>query len=224
MTIKDWPAEERPREKLLLRGPNALSNAELLAIFLRTGHNGQSAVDLARNLLKEFGSLRGLLEASKAQFCAIHGLGVAKFVQLQAVLEISQRHLAEELTSSSPMNTSALVKAFVKSKLRHKSTETFALLHLNSQHHLIAYEELFEGTLDSAAVYPREVVKAALEHNASAVILSHNHPSGIAEPSQQDRLITSRLKEALNLVDITVLDHIVVGAGAPVSFAERGWL
>lgn len=224
MAITDWPVDERPREKLLLRGPNALSDAELLAIFLRTGCSGLSAVDLARNLLADFGSLRALLEANQDSFCEAHGLGKAKFAQLQAVLEMSRRHLAEELSLSPQLNSSNLVKSFAKSQLRHKTTETFAIIHLNSQHRLIAYEELFEGTLDSAPVYPREVLKAALRHNSSAVVLSHNHPSGVAEPSHQDRLITSRLQEALNLVDIEVLDHVVVGAAEPVSFAERGWL
>ena len=224
MAITDWPENERPREKLLLRGANALSDAELLAIFLRTGCQGKSAVDLSRDLINHFGNLRALLEASQESFCQAHGLGKAKYAQLQAVLEISRRHLEEQLPNIPTLSSSRAVKDFLRSKLRHKHSEVFAALFLNNRHKLITYEELFYGTIDSAAVYPREVVKAALKHNAAAIILAHNHPSGIAEPSQQDIEITSLLKKALELMDIRTLDHIIIGSGEPISLAERGLL
>ncbi len=224
MAIKDWPLEERPREKLLQRGADALNDAELLAIFLRTGLPGCSAVQLARDLIQRFGGLRGLLGADEATFCAAPGLGRAKYAQLQAVLEISRRHLAETLQRESAFTSPDATRNYLSSRLRDYAHEVFAVLFLDNQHRLIAFEELFRGTLDSASVYPREVVKAALSHNAAALILAHNHPSGIAEPSQADRQITERLVSALALVDIRVLDHLVVGDGQPVSFAERGWL
>ncbi len=224
MAIRDWPLEERPREKLLQRGADALSDAELLAIFLRTGLPGCSAVQLARDLIQRFGGLRGLLGADETAFCAAPGLGRAKYAQLQAVLEISRRHLAETLQRESAFTSPDATRNYLSSRLRDYAHEVFAVLFLDNQHRLIAFEELFRGTLDSASVYPREVVKAALSHNAAALILAHNHPSGIAEPSQADRQITERLVRALALVDIRVLDHLVVGDGQPVSFAERGWL
>lgn len=224
MAIKDWPAKERPREKLLSQGSAALSDAELLAIFLRTGCAGKSAVDLARDLLSNFGSLRALFEASQKQFCAARGLGQAKFTQLQAVLEMAKRHLAEELTRGNTLSSSESVRQYLSSQLRHRQQEIFAVLFLDSGHRLLAYEELFYGTIDSASVHPREVVKKALKHNAAAVVLSHNHPSGIAEPSQDDRSITQQLVKALNLVDVNVLDHMIVGDGQITSLAEWGWL
>ncbi len=224
MSIKDWPQDERPREKLLAQGPQALSDAELLAIFLRTGCAGLSAVDLARQLLSTFGGLRPLLEASASSFCQGQGLGLAKFTQLQAVLEMSRRHLAAELKRGSVMQSPDNVRAFLTAQLRHLNHEVFAVLFLNSQHQLIAYEQLFTGTIDGAAVYPRELVKRVLHHNASAVILAHNHPSGHTQASAADRAITQKLQAALALLDVPVLDHLIVGEGASLSFAEQGWL
>ncbi len=224
MAITDWPEGERPREKLLARGAEALSDAELLAIFLRTGVPGLSAVDLARALLHRFGSLRGLLKAPRAEFCAARGLGDAKYVQLQAVTEIARRHLAETLTERDALKDPQAAQAYLIAQLRDLEHETFGALLLDTQHRVLAFEPLARGSLNSASVYPREVVKTALRHNAAAVILAHNHPSGIAEPSEADRLLTRRLQEALGLVDIRVLDHFVIGNGRPFSFAEHGWL
>lgn len=224
MAITDWPMAERPREKLLSQGAAALSDAELLAIFLRTGLPGRSAVDLARDLLHGFGSLRALLQADIKVFCGHAGLGPAKFVQLQAVMEMSRRHLYEEIQRGDALTSPGSVRRYLKSQLLGLPHEVFACLFLDNQHRVIAFEELFRGTLDSASVYPREVVKRALAHNAAALILTHNHPSGVSEPSQADLMLTRRLKESLALVDIRVLDHLVVGDGEPVSFAERGLL
>lgn len=221
--IKNWPADERPREKLLLRGAQALSDAELLAIFLRTGTRGKTAVDLARGLLHEFGSLRALFEADEAHFCKANGLGQAKYVQLQAVLEMSSRYLKERLERGAALSDPDSVRFYLSTRLRHKPSEVFACLFLDNRHQVIQYEELFQGTIDSATIHPREVVRTALKHNAAAVIFAHNHPSGNAEPSQADERITQRLKEALALIDIRVLDHFVVGEQV-VSFAERGLL
>ncbi|MDT8371582.1 MAG: DNA repair protein RadC [Gammaproteobacteria bacterium] len=222
MAIKDWPSEDRPREKLLRHGAPTLTDAELLAIFLRTGVTGLSAVELARQLLSNFGSLRALLEANQTQFCLQHGLGPAKYVQLQAVLEMSRRHLESTLTRGDALRDVTSTKQYLQQRLRHYSHEVFACLFLDNKHRMIAFEELFRGTIDGASVYPREVIKQALAHNAAAVIFAHNHPSGVAEPSQADYAITERLKTALNTIDIRVLDHIVVGDGETVSFAEIG--
>ncbi|GAA6132439.1 RadC family protein [Halopseudomonas sabulinigri] len=224
MAITDWPLAERPREKLLAQGAAALSDAELLAIFLRTGLPGRSAVDLARDLLNGFGSLRGLLQADLREFSGHAGLGPAKYAQLQAVLEMGRRHLFEDLKRGSALTSPGAVRQFLKSRLMALPHEVFACLFLDNQHRVIAFEELFRGTLDSASVYPREVIKRALAHNAAALILTHNHPSGVAEPSQSDLQLTRRLKESLGLLDIRVLDHLIVGDGDPVSFAERGLL
>ncbi len=224
MAITDWPLAERPREKLLAQGAAALSDAELLAIFLRTGLPGRSAVDLARDLLNSFGSLRGLLQADLREFSGHAGLGPAKYAQLQAVLEMGRRHLFEDLKRGSALTSPGAVRQFLKSRLMALPHEVFACLFLDNQHRVIAFEELFRGTLDSASVYPREVIKRALAHNAAALILTHNHPSGVAEPSQSDLQLTRRLKESLGLLDIRVLDHLIVGDGDPVSFAERGLL
>ncbi|WP_456296425.1 DNA repair protein RadC [Vibrio sp. AK197] len=224
MAIKHLPSESMPREKLLARGPSALSDAELLAIFLRTGTPGMHVLDLADQLLKQAGSLRGLLSASKADFCRHKGLGEAKYVQLQAVLEMTQRYLLETLHRGEALTSPQQTKLYLSSILRDRQREAFYLLYLDNQHRVIHDEILFEGTLDAASVYPREVVKRALEHNCAAVILAHNHPSGVAEPSQADRRITRRISDALALVDIRVLDHFVVGDGDVVSFAERGWI
>lgn len=224
MSITDWPLAERPREKLLSLGPGALSDAELLAIFLRIGCAGKSAVDLARELLVQYGGLRPLLESSQADFCRGLGLGNAKYAQLQAVLEMGRRHLSASLQAGDMLTSPELVRQYLSAQLRHQPREVFAILFLDNQHRLLAYDELFYGTIDGASVYPREVVKQALARNAAAVILAHNHPSGIAEPSQADRRITERLQAALELVEIRVLDHMVVGDSEVISFAERGLL
>lgn len=224
MAIADWPEAERPREKLLERGAQSLSDAELLAIFLRTGCAGKSAVDLARELIQGFGSLRGLVAASQSQFCAAQGLGPAKYAQLQAVMEMAKRNLAEVLSRGDALRDPNQVRAFLKAQLRHQPNEVFCVLYLDAQHQLIRFDPLFFGTIDSAAVYCREVVRKCLEHNAAAVIFAHNHPSGVAEPSLSDRQLTERLVNALGLVDIRVLDHMVVGDRRVVSFAERGWM
>lgn len=222
MSIANWPEAERPREKLLSLGPRALSDAELLAIFLRVGCVGKSAVDLARDLLQQYGGLRPLLEASQTEFCRGLGLGNAKYAQLQAVLEMGRRHLSATMKSGDLLTSPGLVRQYLSAQLRHQLREVFAVLFLDNQNRLIAYEELFFGTIDGASVYPRELVKRALSHNAAGVILAHNHPSGVAEPSQADVRITQRLTAALELVDVRVLDHMVVGDGEVVSFAERG--
>ena len=224
MSIRDWPAAERPREKLLEQGSASLSDAELLAIFLRTGVSGKSAVDLARHLLAEFGSLRALLEADLNAFCRQLGLGPAKFSQLQAVLEMGRRHLAERLRRDSALESPQAVRDYLKSLLRHEPHEVFGCLFMDSKHRMLAFEVLFRGSIDSASVYPRQVVKRALAHNAAAVIFCHNHPSGITEPSQADRTLTQRLIEALDLIEVRVLDHFIVGDGEPLSMVEYGWM
>jgi DNA repair protein RadC len=224
MAITDWPAEERPREKLLARGAEALSDAELLAIFLRTGVRGKTAVDLARELLNEFGSLRALFEADERRLCRETGLGPAKFAQLRATLELARRHLLENLKRGDVLTNPQATRAYVRARLRDHAHEVFACLFLDNRHRVIFFEEMFHGTIDGTSVHPREVVKRALAHNAAAVIFAHNHPSGVAEPSQADEMLTRRLKDALALVDIRVLDHIVVGDHQIVSFAERGLL
>ncbi|MFL0803467.1 MAG: DNA repair protein RadC [Agarilytica sp.] len=222
MAITDWPTQDRPREKLCNQGAHTLTDTELLAIFLRTGCAGKSAVDLARELILTFGNLRGLLEASKEQFCQGYGLGSAKYAQLQAVLEMAKRHLAEDLRENDTLNSSHAVKTYVKARMRHLPHETFAVLFLDSQHQLITYDELFNGTIDAATVYPREVAVQALHHNAAAVIFAHNHPSGNSQPSTQDVELTQTLKESLDLLDIRTLDHLIVGEGEVYSFAEHG--
>lgn len=222
MGIKEWPQEERPREKLLARGAGALSDAELLAIFLRTGMKGRSAVDLARDLLNRFGSLRALLAADRARICASPGLGDAKYCQLLAALEMARRFFAETLPKGVSLTNPEQARDLLVARLRDRPHEVFAVLFLDNRHRMLHYGELFRGTIDGSAVHPREVVREALERGAAAVILAHNHPSGVAEPSAADQAITRRLREALQLVDIRVLDHIVVGDSETVSFAERG--
>lgn len=224
MSIRDWPDEERPREKLLARGPAALSDAELLAIFLRVGVRGRSAVDLARDLIQQYDGLRRLFEADRETFCATLGLGTAKYVQLQAVLEMGRRYLDETLRRGDPINSVADTRRYLTAQLRHEPHEVFACLFLDNRHRVLAFETLFHGTIDSAAVHARPLVKQALHHNAAAVILAHNHPSGVADPSQADHHITRRLQEALGLIDVRVLDHMVIGDGDVISFAENGWL
>ena len=224
MSIKDWPADERPREKLLAKGSEVLTDAELLAIFLRTGITGKTAVDLARELLDQFGSLQALLNADQTQFCQGKGLGSAKYAQLQAVLEMARRHFVEILQRGDALTSPEATRAYLSAQLRGYSYEVFACLFLDNQHRIIQLEELFRGTIDGASVYPREVAKRALFHNAAAVIFAHNHPSGINEPSQADRNITDKLKQALTLFDIRVLDHFIIGDGEPYSFAENDLL
>ncbi len=224
MAITDWPAGERPREKLLQRGTSSLSDAELLAIFLRTGVAGKSAVDLARELLLHFGGLMQLFVAGEKEFCAIRGMGLAKYVQLQAVVEMARRALKEEMQVGDALNSPRAVREFLQLLLRGRQQEVFEALFLDTQHRVIASEELFHGTLTQTSVYPREVVKRALRYNAAAVIFAHNHPSGVAEPSEADRLLTEALKHALQLVDVRVLDHFVVAGAVCLSFAEKGLL
>lgn len=224
MAISDWPVDERPREKLLARGPASLSDAELLAIFLRTGLPGLTAVDLARGLLAEHGSLRALFDADARRFCESPGLGLAKYAQLQAVLEMVRRYLRETLTRGDALRNPADTRNYLTAQLRDRPHEVFACLFLDTRHRVIAFDEVFRGTIDGASVHPREIVKLALAHNAAALIFAHNHPSGIAEPSQADLRLTRRLREALQLVDIRVLDHLIVGDGAVLSLAEQGLL
>lgn len=222
MAITDWPAEERPREKLLARGAETLSDAELLAIFFRTGTRGKTAVDLARELLSRFGGLRNLLAADRQVLCETSGLGEAKYIQMVAALEMGRRHLEARVVRSGALESPDDTLRFLQASLRDRPYEVFCCLFLDNRHRVLAFEELFRGTLSGTAVYPREVVKRALALNAAAVILVHNHPSGVAEPSRADEVLTERLQEALGLVDVRVLDHFVVGDGETVSFSERG--
>lgn len=221
--LKNWPEKERPREKLLNLGPQSLSDAELLAIFLRTGVQGCNVVDLARALLNNFGSLANIYRATEHEFCQQHGLGQAKYVQLQACLEMSKRYLAEQLhQQGSALTSSQATRDYLISELRHENREVFAVLFLDNQHQILKFERLFWGTLDAAAVYPRVVVEQALKHQAAAVILSHNHPSGVAEASIADKNITQKLEQALQLIDVRVLDHMIVAGNQCYSFAENG--
>jgi len=222
MTIKDWPASERPRERLLAQGPSALSEAELLAVFLRTGVPGQTVIEVARNALDHFGGLNGLLSAPQRDLQTLAGFGPAKCAQLHAVLELARRALREEVRRDTVLNTPARVRDYLSLSLRNERQEVFVALFLDAQNRLIADEPLFRGTLTQTSVFPREIVKQALRHNAGAVIFAHNHPSGLAEPSRADELLTQALKEALGLVDVRVLDHVIVAGNASVSFAERG--
>ena len=224
MAIRDWPSNERPREKLLEKGPAALSDAELLAILLRTGAPGRSAIDLAREALATFGSLRKLMSADRRRFCAVAGLGPARFAELQAAIEIGRRRAAESMKAGPPLGSPRATCDFLSSKLRDLEHEVFYCIYLDKRHRMIEFQELFRGTIDGASVHPREIVKLALQRNSAAVIVAHNHPSGVAEPSQADELITQRVKEALALVDIRLLDHIIIGDGVSVSLAERGLL
>ena len=224
MSIKYWPELERPREKLLHGGAGTLSDAELLAIFLHTGIRGKSAVDLARDLLGEFGNLRQLLMADQHRFCHARGLGPAKFALLQAVLEMSKRHTGQSLERGETLTSPGQSRDFLSRRLRDYPYEVFACLYLDNRHRVISFREIFRGTIDASSVYPREVVQQALGEQAAAVIFSHNHPSGDCRPSQSDIRITRKLKAALNLVDIRVLDHIVVGDGQTSSLAEQGLL
>lgn len=221
MGITDWPLEERPREKLLIRGASALSDAELLAIFLRTGIQGKTAVDLARDLLVQFGSLSRLLQANQADFCQCKGLGVAKYAQLQATIEMGRRYAEDDLVREGLVDNSLNIKLYLIKKLRHHKREVFACIFLDAHHRIISFDEVFMGTVHRAHVYPREVVRMAMEKNAVAVIFAHNHPSGIAQESEADIAMTIRLKDALQLMDVKVLDHIIVGGCETVSLAEK---
>jgi DNA repair protein RadC len=222
MTIRDWPPGERPREKLIEKGATTLSDAELLAIFLRTGLRGRSAVDLARQLMQDFGGLRGLLQADRRSFCSKPGLGDAKYAQLQAVLEMAGRHMLEGLQKGDALTSPQDTQRYLLHRMRDYPQEVFSCLFLDNKHRILAFEEMFYGTIDNASVYPREIVRRALQYNAAALILAHNHPSGDPEPSAADRAITAKIKAALALVDIRVLDHCVIGDNRCVSFAEMG--
>lgn len=224
MAITDWPAGERPRERLLAHGPEALSEAELLAIYLRVGVRGKSAVDLARDLLARFdGRLGDLVEAPIAELATVPGIGTAKAAQLKASFELARRALVQDMTRRDNLSSPAQVRDWLRLKLSAETREVFMALWLDAQNRLLKAELLFTGTLTQTSVYPREVVKSALSNNAAAVILAHNHPSGVAEPSRADEMLTKALKDALALVDVRLLDHfIVAGNTAPLSFAERG--
>jgi DNA repair protein RadC len=224
MAIKDWPEGERPRERLVALGAQALSDAELIAVILGTGTAGRSALDLGREALARFGGLSGLLASGPEQLGSINGLGPAKSAQLQAVLELARRSLREEMRQSPALSSPDKVRDFLRMTLAHREHEVFVALFLDSQNRLLATDELFRGTLTQTSVYPREVVKRALAVNAGAVIFAHNHPSGVAEPSRSDELLTASLKQALALVDVRVLDHLIVAGNGTVSFAERGLL
>lgn len=224
MSITDWPAVQRPREKLIKQGTSTLSDAELLAVFLRVGVKGKSAVQLGQDMLSHFGSLRGLFAAPLSSFSLINGLGPAKFAQLQAVLELAKRTLAEDLHAGISLSSPQVVKHYLQLLIGNKPFESFVTLFLDAKNQLIQSEELFRGSLTRTRVYPLEVVKRALHHNAAYVILAHNHPSGHAQPSNDDIVLTNGLKKALDLVDVTVLDHIIVAHNQTYSFAEHGQL
>ena len=224
MSIADWPRDERPREKLLARGPAVLSDAELLALFIQNGTRGSSAVDVARTALDRTEGLRGLLDLDPARLATISGIGPARSALLKAAIELATRYLEERVRRSDAFTSPDHTSRFLCARLRSRPHEVFACLFLDNRHRVISFEEMFRGTIDGASVHPREVAKRALELNAAALIAAHNHPSGVAEPSRSDRAITSRLRDALALVDVRLLDHFVIGDGEVVSFAERGWL
>jgi DNA repair protein RadC len=224
MAITDWPQEQRPRERLIKHGAQSLSDAELLAVFLRVGVTGKSAVDLGRDMVSHFGSLNGLFSATLNDFSEINGLGPAKYAQFQAVLELARRALNEELKTGVTLSSPTAVKHYLQLLLGGKQYESFAVLFLDVKNRLIASEELFRGTLTHASVYPREVVKVSLAHNAASIILAHNHPSGTPEPSAADLTLTQTLKQAAALVDVRVLDHFVIAGRHVYSFAEHGHL
>jgi DNA repair protein RadC len=224
LPIKAWPKSERPREKLIDRGAHALSDAELLAVLLRSGTRGRNAIELAQAHIVAFGSLRELLTAGWKSWADKDGVGVARYAALQAALELARRHLLESLKLASPLTTPDTTRRFLLAQLRDRPYEVFCVLYLDSHHRLIAFEELFRGTTDSAQVHTKEVLRQTLTHNASALILAHNHPSGVMEPSQADEYITRRLRDALALLDVRVLDHLIVGDGSCYSFAEHGLL
>jgi DNA repair protein RadC len=221
MAISDWPLAERPRERLLAQGAGSLSDAELLAVVLRTGLPGKSAVELGRDLLARFEGIAGLFAADLR---AVKGLGPAKRALFEAVMELARRRLKEDLRSASALTSPGSVRDYLRLAIADRAHEVFVCLWLDAQHRVISFDELFRGTLTQTSVYPREIVKAGLKANAAAVIFAHNHPSGVAQPSQADELLTRNLKDALSLVDIKVLDHFIVAGSQPLSFAERGLL
>jgi DNA repair protein RadC len=222
MAIKDWPEQQRPRERLINEGAAALSDCELLALFLRVGVQGRSAVELGRDLLQQFGSIQGVFGASLSQLSKVHGMGPAKFAQLQAVMELAQRAIIEQLQAGQALGSPDAVRQYLRLCMGRQPHESFTVLFLDVKNRLLACEEMFRGTLTHTSVYPREVVKAALGHNAASVMLAHNHPSGVAEPSEADLLLTRALVQALGLVDVRVLDHFVVAGPHVHSFAEHG--
>jgi DNA repair protein RadC len=222
MAITDWPASERPREKLIELGAEALSDAELLAIFLRVGVVGKSAVDLARDLLNKFGSLNGIFAASENEISQVHGIGTSKYVQLQAIFEMSRRALSEQLQQQDVLNSPQAVRDYLVLKLGNRNKEVFLVLFLDTQNRLVASEEMFSGSLKETSVYPREVLKRALHHNAAAVIFAHNHPTGIVKQSQADEMLTKQLQQALALIDVRVLDHFIVAGNDTLSFSQKG--
>jgi len=224
MSLAAWPTTEQPREKLMTTGADSLSDAELLAILIHSGIRGRSALEISRELLQKFGGLGGLLAVDQQTLSSEPGLGPARIACLKAAQELAQRQLLEEVKASDVLTSSAATRRYLLARYRHYDHEVFSCVFLNNQHHVVKFEEMFRGTIDGAAVYPREVVKRSLHHNAAAVIFAHNHPSGVAEPSQADLAITSRLQQALGTVDIRVLDHLVIGAGSVVSLAERNLL
>ncbi|MGI9316845.1 MAG: RadC family protein [bacterium] len=224
MTIKHWPESERPQEKLLRCGAKSLSDAELLALFIRSGTPGRTAIDIGRDLLNEFGGLRQILTADRRHLYRISGCGPARYALLHASLELNRRFLDQTLRKHGPLNSPQQAADFLTHQLRDLKREVFAVLYLDTRHQVIDYEELFCGTLNGATVHPREVVRSVIEHNASAVILAHNHPSGVAEPSQSDAILTRRLRESLGLIDVRLLDHLVIGDGECVSMSDRGYL
>lgn len=224
MHIHDWPASERPREKLLARGVGALSDAELVALVFGSGNRHASAVELARRLLATTGGLRGLLDRPPAELLRLPGLGPARAGALAALVELGTRHLASQLDRGEALTDPDRAGEYFARRLRARDHEVFACLYLDTRHRTLGFDEMFRGTLDGAEVHPREVVRQALARNAAALIVGHNHPSGHPEPSAADRALTARLKQALALVDIRLLDHFVIGDGAPTSMARRGWL
>jgi DNA repair protein RadC len=224
LTIRHWPRSERPREKLLERGAQTLSDAELLALLLGSGTQGHSAVDLARTLIADFGSLRELLSAERPRWRGKPGVGPARYAALKAAMELARRHLREPLRLSSVLTAPEATRKFLVAQLRDRPYEVFCCLFLDNRHRLLAFEEIFRGTIDGASVHPREVIRQALQHNAASVIVAHNHPSGVVEPSAADELVTQRLKAAVALVDVRLLDHFIVGDGHCFSFAEHGLL
>jgi DNA repair protein RadC len=223
-SIRDWPENERPRERLIANGAKSLTDAELLAIFLRTGLPGLSAIDLARHALQRFGGVTGLLSATPDSLASVKGIGPAKSTQLLAIFELARRALAEDLRRDVQLDSPTKVREYLRLTLGSLPHEVFLVLFLDAQNRLIASEELSRGTLTQASVYPREVAKRALAHNAAAVVLAHNHPSGLAEPSRADEVLTAALRQALQLIDVRVLDHLVVTHSTATSFAERGLL
>jgi len=224
MGIKHWPPTERPRERLLRHGAEALSDAELLALLVGSGVRGATALDTGRALLARFGTLRAALDADREAFCAVPGLGVAGYAAVQGALELAHRHLESRLRRGTAFSTPSDTRRYLRARLRAHENEVFACLFLDNRHRLIRFEELFHGTVNGASVHPREIAKRALRLNAAALIIAHNHPSGVAEPSHADRAITERIRDAMTLIDIRLMDHLVVGDGEVVSFAERGWL